>query len=122
MAPAYQHVLAVTGTNGKTTTANILAHFLRAAGYTVAHNSTGADMLPGVATALLNDRQFRGQAGSQIALLEVDEGSVRKVFSAAKPQVVIVTNYFRDQLDRYWELEALPLCYVRPFQIPPAPP
>ncbi len=105
MTPAYERVLAVTGTNGKTTTANILAHFLRAAGYTVAHNALGANMLPGVATALLQDRQFRGRPRSRIALLEVDEGSVGKVFADARPEVVVVTNYFRDQLDRYWELE-----------------
>ena len=105
MTPAYERVLAVTGTNGKTTTANLLAHFLRAAGCPVAHNALGANMLPGVATALFQDRQFRGRPRSRIALLEVDEGSVGKVFAAARPEVVIVTNYFRDQLDRYWELE-----------------
>jgi UDP-N-acetylmuramyl tripeptide synthase len=105
MAPAYEQVLAVTGTNGKTTTANLLAHFMLAAGCPVAHNALGANMLPGVATALFRDRQFRGRTHSRIALLEVDEGSVGKVFAAARPDVVIVTNYFRDQLDRYWELE-----------------
>jgi UDP-N-acetylmuramyl tripeptide synthase len=105
MIPAYEQVLAVTGTNGKTTTANLLAHFLRAAGCSVAHNSLGANMLPGIATALFRDRQFRGRSRSRIALLEVDEGSVGKVFTAARPEIVIVTNYFRDQLDRYWELE-----------------
>ncbi|MGD0152297.1 MAG: MurT ligase domain-containing protein [Thermacetogeniaceae bacterium] len=105
MAPAYDRVIAITGTNGKTTTANILAHFLRAAGYSVAHNSLGANMLPGVATALFRDRRFRGGPSSRIALLEVDEGSVGKVFTAARPDLVVVTNYFRDQLDRYWELE-----------------
>lgn len=105
MTPAYERVLAVTGTNGKTTTANLLAHFLRAAGRPVAHNAMGANMLPGVATALFQDRQFNGQPRSRIALLEVDEGSVGKVFAAARPELVIVTNYFRDQLDRYWEME-----------------
>ena len=105
MMPAYEHVVVVTGTNGKTTTANLLAHFLRAAGHQVAHNSMGANMLPGVATALFQDRQLRGGPRSRIALLEVDEGSVGKVFAAARPELVIVTNYFRDQLDRYWELE-----------------
>jgi UDP-N-acetylmuramyl tripeptide synthase len=105
MAPAYERVLAVTGTNGKTTTANLLAHFLRAAGFSVAHNALGANMLPGVATAMFRDRLLGGRPRSRIALLEVDEGSVGKVFAAAEPELVIVTNYFRDQLDRYWELE-----------------
>jgi len=105
MTPAYERVLAVTGTNGKTTTANLLAHFLRAAGCQVAHNALGANMLPGIATALFQDRLLKGRPRSRIALLEVDEGSVGKVFAASKPDLVIVTNYFRDQLDRYWELE-----------------
>lgn len=105
LASNYKMVLAVTGTNGKTTTANLLAHFLRQAGYTVAHNTEGANMLPGVATALIRDCSLWGRSRSGIALLEVDEGSVGKIFPLARPQLVVVTNYFRDQLDRYWELE-----------------
>jgi UDP-N-acetylmuramyl tripeptide synthase len=105
LTPAYDQVLAVTGTNGKTTTANLLAHFLQAGGQTVAHNSEGANMLPGIATALLKDCNAWGSPRSRIALLEVDEGSVGKVFPKARPDLLVVTNYFRDQLDRYWELE-----------------
>ncbi|MDH7577286.1 MAG: MurT ligase domain-containing protein [Bacillota bacterium] len=105
LVPGYERVLAVTGTNGKTTTANLLAHTLRRAGFTVAHNAEGANMLPGVATALIRDCTRLGRPRSRVALLEVDEGSVAKVFAAARPELVIVTNYFRDQLDRYWELE-----------------
>ncbi len=105
LAPGYERVLAVTGTNGKTTTANLLAHVLRKAGVRVAHNAEGANMLPGAAAALLRDCDWLGRPRSRVALLEVDEGSVGKVFAAARPEIVIVTNYFRDQLDRYWELE-----------------
>jgi len=105
LAPSYERVMAVTGTNGKTTTANLLAHFLRSSGFTVAHNAEGANMLPGAAAALIRDCDRRGRPRSRVALLEVDEGSVGRVFPAAKPGIVVVTNYFRDQLDRYWELE-----------------
>ncbi len=107
LAAGYKIVVAVTGTNGKTTTANLLAHILRAAGHNVAHNSEGANMLPGVATALMRDCDLAGRARADVALLEVDEGSVEKVFGAARPDLVVVTNYFRDQLDRYFELERL---------------
>lgn len=105
LASSYEGVLAVTGTNGKTTTANLLAHFLKGAGFSVAHNSEGANMLPGVAAALIRDCDLMGRPRSRIAILEVDEGSVGRVFPAAKPGIIVVTNYFRDQLDRYWELE-----------------
>ncbi len=105
LASSYERVLAVTGTNGKTTTANLLAHFLRRAGLRVAHNAEGANMLPGVAAALIRDCDRLGRPRSRVAVLEVDEGSVGRVFPAAKPGIVVVTNYFRDQLDRYWELE-----------------
>ncbi len=105
LASYYERVLAVTGTNGKTTTSNLLAHFLRGAGLAVAHNAEGANMLPGVAAALIRDCNRLGRPRSRVAVLEVDEGSVGRVFPAAKPVIVVVTNYFRDQLDRYWELE-----------------
>lgn len=105
LAPAYEKVIAVTGTNGKTTTANLLAHILRSSGLTVANNAEGANMLPGVATAMIRDCTLAGRPRSRVALLEVDEGSVGKVFPAAEPDLVLVTNYFRDQLDRYEELE-----------------
>jgi len=105
LAPRYEQVVAVTGTNGKTTTANLLAHLLRRAGFTVAHNSEGANMCSGVAAALLGDCNWRGKPRSRFLLLEVDEGSVNKVFPDAQPSLVVVTNYFRDQLDRYHELE-----------------
>jgi UDP-N-acetylmuramyl tripeptide synthase len=105
LAPAYERVIAVTGTNGKTTTANLLAHFLRFTGCTVANNAEGANMLPGVVAALIRDCTLTGRPRSRVALLEVDEGSVGNVLPDARPDLVVVTNYFRDQLDRYCELE-----------------
>ena len=105
MAPAYDQVVAVTGTNGKTITANLIAHILRSSGLSVANNYEGANMIAGVATALIKDCTLNGRARSQVAVLEVDEGSVKKVFPAVQPDLVIVTNYFRDQLDRFCELD-----------------
>jgi len=105
LAPAYEQVVAVTGTNGKTTTANLIAHILRSSNISAANNHEGANMLSGVATALIRDCTMSGKARSQIAILEVDEGSVGKAFPAVKPDLVVVTNYFRDQLDRYCELD-----------------
>lgn len=100
LTAAYQRVIIVTGTNGKTTTTNLLATILRAAGWKVTHNTEGANMPAGVVTALLGPPQ-------QVAVLEVDEGTLGLVTSHAKADLVVVTNLLRDQLDRYHELEQL---------------
>lgn len=105
LAPAYEQVVAVTGTNGKTTTANLITHMLQLSGLAATNNHEGANMISGVAAALIKDCTLYGKARSQVAILEVDEGSVGKVFPAVKPDLVVVTNYFRDQLDRYCELD-----------------
>jgi UDP-N-acetylmuramyl tripeptide synthase len=90
----------VSATNGKTTTAGMIAAELRAAGRTVVHNRAGSNMSWGVATALLEQR---GEEG----LFEVDEAWLPKVAEALHPRVLVLGNLFRDQLDRYGELERL---------------
>ncbi|MDR1605124.1 MAG: MurT ligase domain-containing protein [Gracilibacteraceae bacterium] len=98
-------VVAVTGTNGKTTTNNILAAIMQAAGKKTALNSEGANMLNGICTALLRDADRRGRVRGDIFLAEVDEGSLPEFCRAISPRLVVVTNFFRDQLDRYGELD-----------------
>jgi UDP-N-acetylmuramyl tripeptide synthase len=105
LAANYERIVAVTGTNGKTTTANLITHLLRSSGLSTASNYEGANMLSGVVTALIKDCTILGKRPSQFAVLEVDEGNVGKVFSSVKPDLVVVTNYFRDQLDRYSDLD-----------------
>lgn len=100
LTAGYEKVIIVTGTNGKTTTTNLLASILRASGLKVVHNTEGANMPAGVATALLGPRQ-------QVAVLEVDEGTLGLVTRQVKADIVIITNLLRDQLDRYHELEQL---------------
>ncbi|NPV27826.1 MAG: Mur ligase family protein [Firmicutes bacterium] len=98
-------VILITGTNGKTTTANLVAEILRRHGDEVIHNREGANMLSGIATALL-DRPRR-KSGRSVAVLEVDEGNLDLLCQHLKPSAVVVTNLLRDQLDRYWELQRL---------------
>ncbi|MDN5344797.1 MAG: hypothetical protein PWQ18_909 [Clostridia bacterium] len=113
LAAGYEKIILVTGTNGKTTTTNLLASILRAAGIRVVHNSEGANMPAGVATALL------GQQG-EVAVLEVDEGTLGLVTSQVPAGTVIVTNLLRDQLDRYHELEQLAAAINRALAALPA--
>jgi lipid II isoglutaminyl synthase (glutamine-hydrolysing) len=90
----------VSATNGKTTTAGMIAAALRAAGREPVHNHAGSNMTWGVATALLEQRGSEG-------LFEVDEAWLPRVASELRPRLVVLGNLFRDQLDRYGELEHL---------------
>jgi UDP-N-acetylmuramyl tripeptide synthase len=94
-------VALVSATNGKTTTARLIAACLRAAGWPVVSNPSGANLLTGVATALLDNGAARCEAG----LFEVDEAALPEVARQTRPRLVLLMNLFRDQLDRYGELE-----------------
>jgi UDP-N-acetylmuramyl tripeptide synthase len=98
--------IVVSATNGKTTTAGMVAAILREAGLRPVHNRAGANMPGGVATALL-EQTSRDGAESAIGLFEVDEAWLRSVVDDLAPHTVLLGNLFRDQLDRYGELEKL---------------
>jgi UDP-N-acetylmuramyl tripeptide synthase len=93
----------VSATNGKTTTAAMIAAALARDGHSVVHNRAGSNMAWGVATALLD----AGRAPRQIGLFEVDEAWLPRVAGELGPRVLLLSNLFRDQLDRYGELELL---------------
>jgi UDP-N-acetylmuramyl tripeptide synthase len=93
----------VSATNGKTTTAAMIAAALERAQVPVVHNRAGSNMSWGVATALLDAGRERGQLG----LFEVDEAWLPAVAKDVKPRLLLLSNLFRDQLDRYGELELL---------------
>jgi UDP-N-acetylmuramyl tripeptide synthase len=97
----------VSATNGKTTTARMIASVLREAGVESVHNRAGANMPGGIAAALIEHARRGRIAGKRLGLFEVDEAWVRGVASELSPQTVVLGNLFRDQLDRYGELEKL---------------
>ena len=90
----------VSATNGKTTTAGMIAAAMRAHGREPVHNRAGSNMTWGVATALLEQRGDEG-------LFEVDEAWLPRVAADLAPRLIVLGNLFRDQLDRYGELEHL---------------
>lgn len=90
----------VSATNGKTTTAGMIAAALEADGRAPVHNRAGSNMAWGVATALLEQDGTEG-------LFEVDEAWLPRVSAALEPRLLVLANLFRDQLDRYGELERL---------------
>ncbi len=98
-------IIVVCGTNGKTTTNNLLNTMLKSAGNTVVCNNVGANMLPGVVTAFVEKTNLFGRLNADYACIEIDEISTVKVFEHFEPDYMIITNLFRDQLDRYGEID-----------------
>jgi len=98
--------ILVTGTNGKTTTNNLMAQAMEKSGLRVVANREGANLERGVATAFIRAATITGALRDfDWACLEADEAAFPKICAAVKPSAVIVTNFFRDQLDRYWEID-----------------
>lgn len=100
----------VTGTNGKTTTTRLLRSVVQAAGLRTVANREGSNMMRGVAAALAEASTWDGrlrQARKAIGVFEVDEATMPLVADAVRPRAVVFTNLFRDQLDRYGEVETV---------------
>ena len=95
--------VVISATNGKTTTAAMLASVFERAGIGLVHNRTGSNMNGGVATAMLDARP----GGDELGLFEVDEAWLPTVARDLRPHTFLLSNLFRDQLDRYGELAVL---------------
>lgn len=100
----------ITGTNGKTTTAAMLARILREGGRGAIHNRAGSNLMRGVLTALIDAAGPSGRLPrGRTAVLETDEAALASVAQAVPPTVALFTNLMRDQLDRYGEIESIAL-------------
>jgi lipid II isoglutaminyl synthase (glutamine-hydrolysing) len=97
----------ISSTNGKTTTAAMAAAILERAGTRLVHNRAGANMAGGVASTLLEAAQRGGAIDGQLGLFELDEFWLERVLPELRPRAVLLGNLFRDQLDRYGELETI---------------
>ena len=97
-------IIVVTGTNGKTTTSNMIEHALSGTGRDVLANKSGANLLPGVTAEFTSNATAFGKPKKHFAVIECDEGALKQVVPRIHPKVIVVTNLFRDQLDRYGEV------------------
>ncbi len=93
-------IVAVTGSNGKTSTVEMIAGILKAAGKTVVYNKEGSNQIEGVATMLLCNATLSGKVKGDVILLESDERYARHTFKQVKPTMFAITNLYRDQLTR----------------------
>ena len=100
-------VILVVGTNGKTTTSLLLKQILRDCGFEVVHNSSGANLINGLVTSLLNSTNLMGKLTADYAILEVDENILPLVLKNCRPRYILALNLFRDQLDRYGEVDTI---------------
>jgi UDP-N-acetylmuramyl tripeptide synthase len=94
----------ITGSNGKTTTARMIAAIAEASGQRVSQNRTGSNLLQGVTSVVVNFADIFGRMDSDVLLFEIDEATIPLAVPEIQPDVVVITNIFRDQLDRYGEL------------------
>lgn len=102
-----QGVTVVAGTNGKTTTSRMLAGVLRESGLQVVHNRSGSNLVRGISGALAAEASFGGGKPADIGVIESDENALPDVIRQTRPRCLLLLNLFRDQLDRYGELEAV---------------
>lgn len=111
----------VTGTNGKTTTSRLLVSILRAAGHDPIRNGAGSNLMRGMAATLLREANLRGGlAPKRPAVLEIDEATLRIAAGELHPDVIMFTNLFRDQLDRYGEIDVVAEVWRKTLGLLPA--
>lgn len=100
-------VMILSGTNGKTTTTRMIARMLELEGLRVLHNRAGANLLSGLTAATLAHCDGSGTPQADIALFETDEAALPQALAETTPAIVVIHNLFRDQLDRYGEVDTL---------------
>jgi UDP-N-acetylmuramyl tripeptide synthase len=116
--------VVVTGTNGKTTTSLMLSRIAGAAGLLPLHNRSGSNLKRGVAAVLVEESTLSGSiahAAERLAILEVDEATLPAIVGELEPRAIVFTNLFRDQLDRYGEVDTVAKSWERAIaSLPPA--
>ncbi|NTW98084.1 MAG: DUF1727 domain-containing protein, partial [Oscillochloris sp.] len=99
--------LLLSGTNGKTTTSRMLSEILRDSGERVLHNRAGANLIAGLTATAIADASWLGRPRASIGLFETDEAALPQAVAEVRPRLVLVHNLFRDQLDRYGEVDTV---------------
>ena len=99
--------LVIGGTNGKTTTAHMVATVLGRAGRRVVHNRSGSNLVRGAIAALAAQSSLAGAPRGEIGVIEADEAALPAIVAGLRPRFVLFNNLFRDQLDRYGELDQI---------------
>ncbi|MFH0937548.1 MAG: MurT ligase domain-containing protein [Candidatus Daviesbacteria bacterium] len=109
LIPQIPQTIVITGTNGKTTTARMLAHFAQNSGLKVLRNATGSNLERGIASTLIFSVHLPGGRikNYDLAIWELDEAAFNTVVPKIRPEMIVFLNVFRDQLDRYGEIDTV---------------
>lgn len=114
-------VILVAGTNGKTTTALMIATILEAQGLKVVSNTSGANLVNGIISACIGKAQWNGSVNADWGVFEVDENSLPEVIKSVKSikskVIIVLLNLFRDQLDRYGEVDMIAQKWQNALQV-----
>lgn len=105
LAVNLETTILVTGTNGKTTTTRLIGNFLEKKQIEYINNRQGSNLERGLVSAFLNKIDLKGNVDIKTALFEVDEAALANVIEKLPPTILVITNLFRDQLDRYGEID-----------------
>lgn len=100
-------IVLIVGTNGKTTTSLMLSQVLTGQGKRVIHNASGANLLNGIVSSFIVQQDWLGRTQAEWGVFEVDENSLPLVLRYITPRAIVVLNLFRDQLDRYGEVDVI---------------
>ncbi|WP_414042459.1 MurT ligase domain-containing protein [Macrococcus animalis] len=98
-----EEVVFISGTNGKTTTSNLIGHTLKQNNINIIHNTEGANMAAGITSSFI----VQSSKNTKLAIIEIDEGSIPRVLKEMTPTKMVFTNFFRDQMDRFGEIDIL---------------
>lgn len=112
--------VVVAGTNGKTTTSRLIADMIEASGRNVIHNRSGSNLARGVAATFVEHASLTGRPEGQTAVIESDEAALPEILRLVKPRFLVLNNLFRDQLDRYGELDTVGQTWKAAFKSLPA--
>ncbi len=97
--------IIITGTNGKTTSSSLLTTIINEAGLSSISNQSGSNMNWGIASTFLSAASWQAKLVADYGVIEADEGNFPGIVSKTKPRGIVITNIFRDQLDRYGEID-----------------
>lgn len=103
LANDVDEIVMISGTNGKTTTSNLIGYTLKKNNIDIIHNTEGANMAAGITSSFI----VQSNKNTKIAIIEIDEGSIPRVLKEMTPTMMVVTNFFRDQMDRFGEIDTM---------------